>query len=164
MGGRLTFGLCTANGQTRPQPSGASWPSALTREGPALLAEGKRSGSPGCVIAYVAEHPNAVVIFASPETCFSCQGPLLRILQQRAAPHKATALYLTNPPDRPMRNLLVQYRLDETGILRVPPRVRTKQLTVVQLRAGKQTRSWANPTAEKLLRVVASTGSDVEGR
>jgi hypothetical protein len=113
---------------------------------------------------YVAEHPNAVVIFASPETCFSCQGPLLRILQQRAAPHKTTALYLTNPPDRPMRNLLVQYRLHETGILRVPPRVRAKQLTVVQLRAGKLTRSWANPTAEELLRVVASTGSDVEGR
>ena len=63
-----------------------------------------------------------------------------------------------------MRNLLVQYRLHETGILRVPPRARTKQLTVVQLRAGKLTRSWANPTEEELLRVVASTGSDVEGR
>lgn len=113
---------------------------------------------------YVAEHPDAVVIFASPETCFSCQGPLLRILQQRAAPHKAAALYLTNPPDKPMRNLLVQYRLRESGILRVPPRVRTKQLTVVQLRAGRITRSWANPTAEELLRVVASTKSDMDGR
>ena len=37
-------------------------------------------------------------------------------------------------------------------------------MTVVQLRAGKLTRSWANPTEEELLRVVASTGSDVEGR
>ena len=63
-----------------------------------------------------------------------------------------------------MRNLLVQYRLRESGILRVPPRVRTKQLTVVQLRAGRITRSWANPTAEELLRVVASTKSDMDGR